>query len=194
MNRRGIVRVQMKIKRSCRYLFYAVPVYPNTIFIVDSMTEKISSRHDQIFDFLPRSKTVQVGNSLYTISNVDWQLSVIRYSGLNKWLDVVKTPLASIKKDRVAFVVTNYRARVLYVTGGCDFDTVQGSVFLFNLNDNKWSEGHPLAQPRYSHSSCVLSDRLYVFGGRVLSKQPLSSIEILDIQKAEWNIVDIEGL
>ena len=43
-----------------------------------------------------------------------------------KWSNaqIIKTELKSLEQDRVAFEVCNYRDRILYVTGGSEYDKV----------------------------------------------------------------------
>ena len=63
----------------------------------------------------------------------------------------------------------------------------------FDIRKNLWSEEPSLNKPRNSHSSCVLNDRLYVFGG--YRSKYLSSVEVFDIVKRNtWSLIELPNI
>ena len=64
----------------------------------------------------------------------------------------------------------------MFVTGGAVkpslgfLSTILGgeptkSMFWYDIEEDRWEQGMEMNQFRVEHSSCVLGDKLYIFGG-----------------------------
>ena len=68
----------------------------------------------------------------------------------------------------------------LVVTGGHDFESIQGWSYLLHTNE-EWKKLPNLNEPRMRHSSCSLDLTCYVFGGESNNRRYLNSLEWLRI-------------
>ena len=66
------------------------------------------------------------------------------------------------------------------MTGGIDSISVQTKTQIYSVAKNCWQTGPDLVQARFSHSSCCLGDKIYVFGGNQPIGKFLNTIEILN--------------
>ena len=83
--------------------------------------------------------------------------------------------------------LTNYKNRVIYVTGKGQYETTRPSKVCsrYHLNTGTWDLGSQMDEMRYGHSTCVLGDFIYAFGGRQSEcggAQTISSIEFLNCE------------
>jgi len=66
-------------------------------------------------------------------------------------------------------------------------------VIAFDTVTNSWQmPPQQMNQPRHSHSSCALGDRVYVFGGSD-GHAKLDSVESFDVKQNEWSLFSVEG-
>ena len=75
---------------------------------------------------------------------------------------------------------------MLCAVGGWDGLSVTSSVEWFDPNDNAWSPGPPLTQPRKRMSVAALHGKVYVIGGDDGTKV-LRSVEMFDQRTGVWS-------
>ena len=46
------------------------------------------------------------------------------------------------------------------------FPEVSSIVFIYDVDADKWTQGPNLVSERKDHSSCILGQKIYIFGGR----------------------------
>ncbi|XP_054644266.1 kelch-like protein 23 [Dunckerocampus dactyliophorus] len=75
----------------------------------------------------------------------------------------------------------------IYVTGGYRTNTVEAldTVFIYNCDDDEWTEGCPMITARYYHCSVALHGCLYAIGG-YRGGAPEQETECYDPLKKTW--------
>ena len=76
--------------------------------------------------------------------------------------------------------------------GGYEHGGVSRSVFRFDLGNNQWEQARSMNEVRIRHSSCVLKNKLYVFGGYDDSGL-LQSLDVLDVESSTLEVLDVES-
>ena len=66
-------------------------------------------------------------------------------------------------------------------------------TFIYNIQENNWTEGPPLLTARYNHSSCAIkseggtTESIIIIGGEARDREDyLCSTEILKINEQKW--------
>ncbi|XP_035681516.1 kelch-like protein 24 [Branchiostoma floridae] len=72
--------------------------------------------------------------------------------------------LAKMIRDRCYHKLAVVQGKV-YAIGGQESGIPQSRLEVYDRNQNKWTEGIPLPEPRYGHAAVVLDGRIYVMGG-----------------------------
>ena len=92
--------------------------------------------------------------------------------------------------------LVNYSDKYLFITGGRNSKFPYenyNSVDYYKISNNTWTKAPDLKIARESHSSCTLSDKIYVFCG-IVSGDCIDSIESLTITgseiKTEWQLIE----
>lgn len=73
-------------------------------------------------------------------------------------------------------------------------DTAKSTEF-YDIGADQWTEGPMMKTSRHYHSSVIIEDKfVYVFGGHdsIKNNQPLTSIEMLNLEKQELHWVTLE--
>ncbi|RLV91265.1 Kelch repeat-containing protein 2 [Spathaspora sp. JA1] len=84
----------------------------------------------------------------------------------------------------------------IYIFGGIyNNESVSNDLWSFNVDDNKWTKlitsGY-IPNPVNEHSSCIVNDKLYIFGGNDFKGIIYSSLYVLDLQTFVWSkLVDL---
>ena len=112
-------------------------------------------------------------------------------SGLTtgQYYAVTRLPDALTSRNWPSLV--HYKANI-FVIGGWRLK----SMDRFSIEGNTWSTAPPMNQERDRHSSCVLGDKIYSFGGED-SNGYLSSIEGIDCgavvggESAQWETLQL---
>lgn len=75
----------------------------------------------------------------------------------------------------------------VYVTGGYRTETIEAldTVWIYNADSDKWSEGCPMITSRYYHCSVALRGCIYAVGG-YRDGAPAREAEFYDPLKMEW--------
>lgn len=77
----------------------------------------------------------------------------------------------------------------VYVSGG---SATPNSLYMFSVDENKWSELANMNEGRYAHATGYVQDKLYVLGGSSIATgtfDTVSSIEKYDITSNTWSKV-----
>ncbi|RCK60624.1 Kelch repeat-containing protein 2 [Candida viswanathii] len=78
----------------------------------------------------------------------------------------------------------------IYVFGGVyNNEKVSNDLWVFDATDDKWTQVNTVGDiplPVNEHSSCVVDDKLYIYGGNDFSGIIYSSLYVLDLQTLEW--------
>lgn len=84
--------------------------------------------------------------------------------------------------------MANYSDHFIFVSGGHDPPSYEGAssaVEYYSIKNDTWLAAPYLIQARYLHSSCVLSGKIYVFGGSFAGRgrkiETFNSIEWLEV-------------
>ena len=113
----------------------------------------------------------------------------MNYQGSGK-----KTQLSSRYKWHKAsdFSLAAHGVQAIYITGGIRFGKPVNSVYRYGIKGDAWQEVKPMVQKRFQHSSCVLKDVLFAFGGLIDGNKSTPTIESVDLKTDEdWNLVSI---
>lgn len=78
----------------------------------------------------------------------------------------------------------------IYVFGGVyNNEKVSNYLWVFDATDDKWTQVNTVGDiplPVNEHSSCVIDDKLYIYGGNDFSGIIYSSLYALDLNTLEW--------
>jgi N-acetylneuraminic acid mutarotase len=93
----------------------------------------------------------------------------------------------------------NYFANKIFIYGG-EHDPripISNNFFVYDLKESKWSKieniGDQKPCSRVGHTSCVLSNKIYIFGGRVgvgMGEGSLSDLYEFDTLTYNWKLLD----
>lgn len=85
----------------------------------------------------------------------------------------------------------------LYVFGGVyNNEKVSNDLWCFDTLSNKWTQLSPtgnLPPPVNEHSSCVVNDRLFIYGGNDFTGVIYDFLYVLDLQTLVWSKLTDEG-
>ena len=75
----------------------------------------------------------------------------------------------------------------VYVLAGSTPDTV-AQVYIYETSTASWHSGAAMMYPRTAAASCVLDDKIYVFGGEAVNAAGTypSTVEVFDLQSESW--------
>ncbi|EGW34626.1 uncharacterized protein SPAPADRAFT_131353 [Spathaspora passalidarum NRRL Y-27907] len=79
----------------------------------------------------------------------------------------------------------------IYIFGGIyNNELVSNDLWIFNVEHNKWSKidasGY-IPKPVNEHSSCIVNDKLYIYGGNDFKGIIYSSLYVLDLNTFVWS-------
>ena len=63
------------------------------------------------------------------------------------------------------FSITNFRNRLLYLSGGMNFDDDRNEVYVYDFQSREWADAPSMNKKRFRHSSCSLGEHVYAFFG-----------------------------
>ena len=79
--------------------------------------------------------------------------------------------------------MANFDDQLIFITGGeiLAGGDASNQAFYYEVKTDRWMRAPPMAETRYYHSSCVLGNSLYVYGGyNEDSKLPLERLANLN--------------
>ncbi|XP_030643122.1 kelch-like protein 23 [Chanos chanos] len=124
-------------------------------------------------------------SSMYVIGGYYWH----PLSEVHIWDPVSDTWTQG--KDMPDYARESYSVSLLgpnvYVTGGYKSQTVEAldTVWIYNTDQDEWTEGCPMLTARYYHCSVALNGCIYVIGG-YRGGAPARETEFYDPLKEEW--------
>ena len=77
------------------------------------------------------------------------------------------------------------------MTGGLGNSAAEKAVFRYDIMRNAWVIEPVLNEARAFHSSCSLSEAVYVFCGCNASMRSLNSIEKLSLHSGIWRLIQV---
>ena len=89
------------------------------------------------------------------------------------------------------FELANHRNNTIYLSGGWGTTGYTNAVVAYELADESTKTIQALNVPRSAHTSCILADKLFVFGGIDSSIAHIGLIEVLDITNLAkgWELI-----
>lgn len=74
----------------------------------------------------------------------------------------------------------------IYIIGGMRIKDNQEAiytdkVYIYDIDENTWSEGPTLSSPRQGSMAALVKDRIYLFGGVDENKNIMNTVEVLDL-------------
>jgi N-acetylneuraminic acid mutarotase len=108
----------------------------------------------------------------------------------------LRKPMLVARSDMTATAVGDQ----IIVAGGCDSSQVCPSTADFCYctsitdkahayipEDNKWEVLNPMPTPRFRHGAAAVGNKLFVFGGRDLDDNIITSVDVYDTQSKRWS-------
>ena len=77
----------------------------------------------------------------------------------------------------------------IYVIGGWDRRTVYETVEKYDLNKKEWSFVESMSMKRYSHTACVVEEKIFVVGRLNADGKVIKEIECYDPTADKWKVV-----
>ena len=101
---------------------------------------------------------------------------------------------------RVYFAIANYEDKSCLLTGGAAKDNTgkwrpHGSLLIYDIAEDTWSEGAAFKVARNAHSSCVVNTKLFIFGGEDDYGMLVKTIESIEMAAPEqvWEQIVVEA-
>lgn len=109
----------------------------------------------------------------------------------------LRKPMPVSRSDMTATSIGEH----IIVTGGCDSSqvcpstadfcyctSITNKVHSYKPEDNNWEVLAPLPSPRFRHGAAAVgNNKLYVFGGRDLSDNIITSVDVYDVKSKSWS-------
>ena len=201
MYKRGVSRVQMKIKLPIRFFCFSnswAENFASTIFVKYMSGMKRSQRKKSTSLNLYRSTTQQIMNTLYQFS---WgpPIKVFLITGYTQRDNLQIRQLQTLERDIIDFAVAAHSNKLIFLSGGFNKSSnASAEVSAFDVQTSTWRErtAFPnLVQARKSHSSLAIEGKVYVICGYASGIGPLNSIECLNIAEPDaWQLMTISNL
>mmetsp|Transcript_11287 Transcript_11287/g.15198 ORF Transcript_11287/g.15198 Transcript_11287/m.15198 type:complete len:192 (-) Transcript_11287:247-822(-) len=146
----------------------------------------------ELIDFR-KSQTIQVMKDFF-VFHYDSKLSLSKLENYTE--DMTSEPIALKpgKNKRESFGLACWRKELIVVSGGfkslaMGMGAHLSSVLAYNILADSWESKPDLNRSRCWHSSCILADKVYVFGGDNKGTAR-DSIELLDLisSTSRWQI------
>ena len=99
--------------------------------------------------------------------------------------------------------MANFNDYLIFITGGSTISYTSSEVFYYDIKTNRWSCAPKMVKARFDHSSCILGNALYVYGGQHSEKGkilPIPMERLASINKGIgeashcWEILQISTL
>jgi N-acetylneuraminic acid mutarotase len=98
----------------------------------------------------------------------------------DRWLSEARLPAT-----RMNLAAVSFRGN-LYAIGGLDPVHPTKTVFVYDPNTRRWSEGTPLPVALHAHSASVYRDEIWVFGGRDRTVARQRGVWIYNLERGAW--------
>ncbi|KAM6985747.1 kelch-like protein 23 [Aplochiton taeniatus] len=126
-----------------------------------------------------------LSSSMYIIGGYYWHPLPEVYiwePASNTWVQRKDVPDHKRESYSVSLLGAN-----IYVTGGYRTDNIEAldTVWIYNCDDDEWSEGCPMLTARYYHCSVALNGCIYAIGG-YRRGAPEQATEFYDPLKRKW--------
>jgi len=121
--------------------------------------------------------------------------------GTSEWRDITAND-GKFKpyRERSNNTMTIWNQNYLISFGGYDWDSseVSTELLVFSFISNEWNELEPIGEciigGRYSHSSCIHEDTLYVSGGwSHISRGQLEDLWMINLRRLVWSKIKFIG-
>eukprot|EP00353_Schmidingerella_taraikaensis_P000614 CAMPEP_0185591468 /NCGR_PEP_ID=MMETSP0434-20130131/64646_1 /TAXON_ID=626734 ORGANISM="Favella taraikaensis, Strain Fe Narragansett Bay" /NCGR_SAMPLE_ID=MMETSP0434 /ASSEMBLY_ACC=CAM_ASM_000379 /LENGTH=180 /DNA_ID=CAMNT_0028216499 /DNA_START=26 /DNA_END=568 /DNA_ORIENTATION=+ len=169
------------------FQFFTKPYDTNFKHIIHSYNGVLDQYSDLDYDKVDFSKcqTIQVMKDLYAF-HWDKMLSLSKLPSLAENPTASPVELAPGNINRRSFALASWRDEQIIFTGGWkpiafDRGNTKKSVMVYDINSNTWKRRANMNKDRSNHSSCVLRDKAFVFGGSRGGNYYSGFIEVLDL-------------
>lgn len=96
------------------------------------------------------------------------------------------SPTGDLAQPRLAFTLDALPDGRVVATAGAAANQGLTSVELFDAKAGRWSKGPALDGQRLYHGSAVLGGALVIIGGKIVNVGPLTTTDVLDVDKSTW--------
>ena len=163
----------------------------------------------QSYEYLPKDSTTWLmgkneipisfrnGCAIYLHGNIyligNWSDQIIKFDVIQETFEVLTTKLTSKRMWTRCGIIPH--SKKIIITGGHDFDGPVDYCEIYDTESGSVTFTKPMKKKRYDHALVTMplngKDKIIVFGGRAFSENP-QNIEVLDVEKLEWNSIDLD--
>ena len=193
----GKVQTRWSVKRDC---YFAIAYLQDKKFI----RAIVANTYRQILVEYQRPKefesfqSIQVQADLFYFYHSEGQIR--RVSNFD-WDGKVKTQelKARFTQHLNGFQLSKYQGTFIYITGGRNPINPVRSVLVYDTSSDSIDKNQPeLNIARCKHSSAIVGNKLFIFGGIDQDYYQLDSLELLDLTYSKedrvWDLIRLQGI